>query len=81
MERLASRVSDDGESIQLLLDSRALDRLLKSVGFNEVEDLGPAEIDKRYFNNRADGLRVTPGSVHLVSAQVRRQDEKPSKIK
>jgi methyltransferase (TIGR00027 family) len=70
MDALASRFAEQGESLQLLVDSHALDKLLRSAGFHEVEDLGPAQIDERYFRNRADGLRVPPGLAHLVSARV-----------
>jgi O-methyltransferase involved in polyketide biosynthesis len=70
MDALASRFAPDGEPLQLFVDSRALGTLLSSAGFHQVEDLGPAEIDRRYFNPRADGLRAPPGLVHLVSARV-----------
>lgn len=70
MDALASRFAGYGESLQLLVDSGALDRLLRSAGFHEVEDLGPAEIDDCYFRGRTDGLRVPPGLAHLVSARV-----------
>ena len=37
------------------------------MGFSEVEDLGPAEINARYFKDRTDGLRV--GSLaHVMCA-------------
>jgi O-methyltransferase involved in polyketide biosynthesis len=70
MDALASRLADDAESIQLLVDPRALGKLLRSVGFHQIEDLGPAEIDERYFGDGADGPRVWPGSVHFVSARI-----------
>lgn len=70
MDALASRFGVDGESLQLFVDSNALDKVLRCAGFNEIEDLGPAEIDKRYFRDRADGLRIPPGLAHLVSARV-----------
>jgi len=70
MNALASRLSDDDESLQLFVDSRALHKLLRSVGFHAFDDLGPAEIDQRYFNGRTDGLGVPPGPIHLVSARV-----------
>jgi methyltransferase (TIGR00027 family) len=70
MDALASRLAAQGEPLRLFVDSRALHKLLRSAGFHEVEDLGPPEIDKRYFSNRADGLRVPPGLAHLVTARV-----------
>jgi methyltransferase (TIGR00027 family) len=71
MDALASRVEDDpDEPARLLLDSRALHRVLGCAGFREIEDLGPVEIEERYFSDRADGLRPPPGLAHLVSARV-----------
>jgi methyltransferase (TIGR00027 family) len=70
MDALASRVGRAGDSFRLFLDSRALERMLRVAGFSEVEDLGPAEIDARYFADRADGLTVAAGLTHLVNARV-----------
>jgi methyltransferase (TIGR00027 family) len=70
MDALASRLAGQDEVPELLVDSHALDKLLKSAGFGEVEDLGPAEIDRRYFSHRTDGVRMPPGLVHLVTARV-----------
>jgi methyltransferase (TIGR00027 family) len=70
MDALASRLAGQDQAPELLVDSEALDELLKSAGFGEVEDLGPAEIDRRYFSHRTDGLRMPPGLVHLVTARV-----------
>ncbi len=46
MDALASRIAAPGEPPQLSVDSRALEKFLRCVGFNEVEDLrappGPA---------------------------------------
>jgi methyltransferase (TIGR00027 family) len=70
MDALASRITGPGESVHLRLDSRALHRALACAGFHEIEDLGPAQIDERYFGNRADGLRPPSGLAHLVSARV-----------
>jgi methyltransferase (TIGR00027 family) len=70
MDPLASRLVEPGEPLELLVDSRALNRLLRSAGFHQVEDLGPLEIDQRYFSARSDGLRFAPGLAHLVTARV-----------
>ncbi len=70
MDALASRFGADEQSQQMFVDSPALDKLLRSAGFQQVEDLAAPEIDERYFHNRIDGLRVAPGLVHLVSARV-----------
>jgi methyltransferase (TIGR00027 family) len=62
MDTLASRVARAGEPFRLLLDPRALERMLKAAGFREVEDHQLAEIDARYLAGRADGLRVAAGT-------------------
>ena len=44
-------------------------RDLHAMGFGHVEDLGPEEINARYFKDRTDGLRV--GSLaHVMNARV-----------
>jgi hypothetical protein len=40
------------------------------MGFSHVEDLGAAEINARYFADRADGLSVAGRSAHLLCARV-----------
>jgi methyltransferase (TIGR00027 family) len=70
MDALASRVASAGEPFRLYLDPRALDRMLGAAGFHEIEDLGPAQIDERYFAGRTDGLRVAAELAHLVNARV-----------
>jgi methyltransferase (TIGR00027 family) len=70
LDALASRVARAGEPFRLFLDSRALMQMLKVAGFHSIEDMGPAEIDRRYFASRNDGLQVQAGLAHLVSARV-----------
>jgi len=69
LDALASRVARVGEPFRLFLDARALNRMLGVAGFHQIEDLGPSEIDERYFAGRADGLRVAAGLAHLVNAR------------
>jgi len=70
MDALASRVARAGEPFRLFLDPRALNRMLRAAGFHEIEDLGPSDIDERYFAGRTDGLRVSMGLAHLVNARI-----------
>jgi methyltransferase (TIGR00027 family) len=42
---------------------------MRRLGFTEVMELSPAEINARYFANRADGLQ-TPQAHHLMKARV-----------
>ncbi len=68
-DALARRVESAGEPWQAFFDPGLLARDLRAMGFEYAEDLGPEEINSRYFKDRKDGLRV--GSLsHLMKAQV-----------
>jgi hypothetical protein len=68
-DALAERVASAGEPWQAFFDPGLLMRDLRAMGFEYVEDLGPEEINSRYFKDRKDGLRV--GSLsHLMNTQV-----------
>lgn len=67
---VARAVASLGEPFRLYFRPSGLAELLKELGFSELEDLGPAEIDERYFASRNDGLRVSPGWGHLCSAWI-----------
>jgi len=49
---------------------RALTERLRRIGFRRVEDLDADEINRRYFKDRSDRLRVTSRLGHLMSAEV-----------
>ena len=66
MDAFASRFARAGEPSRLFLDSRALNVMLRAAGFQEIEDLGPADIDRRYFTGQAGAA----GFAHLVNARV-----------
>jgi len=70
MDALASRVARAGEPFRLFIDPRALESMLQAAGFNIVEDLGPAAIERMYFSGRADGLQVSAGLTHFVNTRV-----------
>jgi len=57
MER---RVARAGEPFRTFFAPEELRDELGRMGFRTIEDLGGAELNERYFKNRADGLRV-PG--------------------
>jgi len=67
---LARRVASVGEPFQLFFDPPSLAARLHGLGFHSITDLGPDEINARYFDNRADTLRLTGGTAHLLCAQV-----------
>jgi len=67
---LSRRVAKAGEPFRTFFPPDELREELEGMGFHSIENLGAAEINARYFNNRADGLRV-PGLLgRLVSAQL-----------
>jgi methyltransferase (TIGR00027 family) len=68
-DRLAHRVALAGEPFQTFFDPSVLKSSLKAMGFGQVEDLGPADMNARYFEGRADRLRVG-GFTHVMNARV-----------
>jgi methyltransferase (TIGR00027 family) len=68
-DRLAHRVALAGEPFRTFFDPSSLATRLGTLGFREIEDLGPEEMNARYFAGRRDGLRV--GTLtHTVHAKV-----------
>jgi methyltransferase (TIGR00027 family) len=68
-DTLVKRVDWIREPWQMFFDPAELKKDLLAMGFGHVEDIGPAEINARYFEDRADGLRV--GSLaHITDARV-----------
>jgi len=66
---LAHRVASAGEPFRTFFDPPSLQESLRGMGFGGIEDLGPEELNERYFRKRADGLRV--GSLaHVLYARV-----------
>jgi methyltransferase (TIGR00027 family) len=57
-EFMAARVARAGEPWRTFFDPTALTSELKAMGFSTMEDLGGDEINRRYFQDRRDGLRV-----------------------
>jgi methyltransferase (TIGR00027 family) len=68
-DALSRRVASAGEPWQAFFDPGVLTKDLRALGFDYVEDIGPEEINARYFKSRKDGLRV--GSLsHMMKARV-----------
>lgn len=64
---LGVRVAAAGEPFRTFLNPAEARRHLASIGFTRVDDLDAGELNRRYFRNRTDGLRVA-GGVHVVVA-------------
>jgi methyltransferase (TIGR00027 family) len=70
LDALSARVARYGEPFQLFFDPAKLQDDLKALGFHRTEFLQGAQINARYFQNRADGLQVRGSLGHLMSAWV-----------
>lgn len=55
---LRRHVAAIGEPWKSFFEPRALAAELTALGFRELEDLGPDELNARFFGDRADGLRI-----------------------
>lgn len=68
--RLISRkVNNAGEPWLCFFNPKSLIADLKGIGFTQVKDIGPNEINDKYFVNRTDKLKVGKFG-HLIKAQV-----------
>jgi methyltransferase (TIGR00027 family) len=64
-----ARAAERGEPWVGFFEPTRLVTLVKELGFTEVTDLSPEELNRRYCTDRADGLR-TPQAHHSVKARV-----------
>ena len=73
----ARRVAAVGEPWTTFFAPASLAAELRALGFDAIDDLGPAEINERYFRGRADGLKV--GTLaQLMKAEKMRPADRPS---
>lgn len=66
---LSKKVGSFGEPWQTFYDPSSLKTDLKDIGFTNAEDIGPEEINARFFKNRTDRL-IVGNFGHLMKAQV-----------
>lgn len=69
VRQMLESVRDVGEPMRAGLDPSTLDNALSASGLRLIEDLGPDEVQQRYFEGRTDGFRAGDHS-HLVWARV-----------
>jgi methyltransferase (TIGR00027 family) len=68
-DAMVPRLAAAGEPLHTFFEPAELIRDLREMGFGHVEDVGPEELNARYFKDRADGLRV--GSLaHMMNARI-----------
>jgi methyltransferase (TIGR00027 family) len=68
-DALVERVDWVREPWQTFFDPAELVKNLRAMGFGHVEDIGPTDINAKYFKDRTDELRVG-NLAHIVSARV-----------
>ncbi len=68
-DRLAQRAAAAGEPFQTFFDPPSLKASLGALGFGQVKDVEPQEMDARYFQGRTDKLR-TGRLAHVINARV-----------
>lgn len=69
-DALARRVESSGEPFVTFFTPEELRADLENIGFHAIQDMGPEELNARYFQGRADGLRVRGRLGRLMSAEV-----------
>jgi len=67
LETLAARVASAGEPFRGFFEPRALVAAVRAMGFREVRDMAPDELNATFLSSRADGLRVG-GVGHILTA-------------
>jgi methyltransferase (TIGR00027 family) len=65
---LSRRVAAAGEPFRTFFSPADIAARLASLGLSAIDDLGAAEINSRYFQNREDGLRVSGRVGRVLSA-------------
>jgi methyltransferase (TIGR00027 family) len=69
LDRLAHRVALAGEPFQSFFDPSSFKSSLLAMGFRQIENIEPEEMNARYFKGRTDELGV--GSLaHIINARV-----------
>lgn len=66
-DRLSERVAAAGEPFRLFFTPETLDAELRRAGFGRIEQVGSAELNDLYFNNRADGLQLSPLGLGMLA--------------
>jgi methyltransferase (TIGR00027 family) len=65
---VARRVANTGEPFQLSFEPAEMDEFLRERGFKQIEQLGSAEMNERYFRGRMDGLNIAGSAGRIVAA-------------
>jgi methyltransferase (TIGR00027 family) len=66
-DALAGRVAAAGEPFQLFFTPESMASEFARAGFTRFEQLDTEQINERYFNDRADGLKLSPVRIGMLA--------------
>jgi methyltransferase (TIGR00027 family) len=66
-DALAARVAAAGEPFKLFSTPESMESELRTAGFHSIEQLDYDQLNQRYFNNRADGLKLSPVKLAMLA--------------
>ena len=66
-DRLAERVSAAGEPFQLFFTEEQLGVELAEIGFRRMDLVNTEKLNELYFQNRADGLKLSPVGIGMLA--------------
>jgi methyltransferase (TIGR00027 family) len=66
-DTLSQRVAAAGEPFQLFFTSEKLASELHILGFTRIEQVDSDRLNELYFQNRADGLRISPVGIGMLA--------------
>ncbi|MBR1778480.1 MAG: class I SAM-dependent methyltransferase [Alphaproteobacteria bacterium] len=79
IRQLAEITERLGEPMQGGFDPPQITQALQAGGWNVVSHVEPQAVQRRYFQNRSDGLTAFEG-IHFILAQKERKNEKDQKL-
>jgi methyltransferase (TIGR00027 family) len=65
---LSRRVAAAGEPLRLFFTPGEMESELRAAGFQRIEQVDTDQLNARYFNNRTDGLKLSPVRVGMLVA-------------
>ncbi len=65
-DALAARVAAAGEPFQLFFTPEKMEAELRQAGFHKIEQMDYEQINRRYFHQRADGLKLSPVKLAML---------------
>lgn len=67
-DRLAGRVAAAGEPFRLFFSPEQIESELRNAGFHRIEHASHLKLNELYFQNRADGLELSPSGIGMLAA-------------